>query len=69
MIADLQLFGSIEQIKLAKKLADDIKNKDVFYIDELMKLLRNDLRKELGLSPVDSNITWLRFDNNKSKKE
>jgi hypothetical protein len=61
-IAELQLFGSDEQIILTKKLVDDIHNKDGFLMDELINNLRNDLRKELGLSLVQGNVRWLRFD-------
>jgi hypothetical protein len=46
---------------LAKKLASDITEKDIFYIDDLLNDLRDELRKELDLSPVKGNVKWLRF--------
>jgi hypothetical protein len=61
VIAELQLFGSIKQIELTKKLAMDIKNGDYFLMDKLINNLRDDLRTELGLSLVDGNVRWLRF--------
>ena len=61
-IAELQLFGSKEQIELTKKLTDDINHKQEFLMDELINNLRNTLRKELGLSLVQGNVRWLRFE-------
>jgi hypothetical protein len=62
VIAELQLFGSEEQIRLTKKLVDDIHNKSGFLMDDLINNLRNDLRDELGLSLIQGNVRWLRFD-------
>jgi hypothetical protein len=62
VIAELQLFGSEEQIELTKKLTDDINHKQEFLMDELINNLRNALRKELGLSSIRGNVRWLRFE-------
>ncbi len=61
ILSDLQLFGTIQQIDLSKKLVDDIVNGGEFLLDPLTTNLRNDLRKQLGLKEVEGNIKWLRF--------
>jgi hypothetical protein len=68
VISELQLFGSEKQIHLTKKLTDDIVKGGDFYVDELLNDLRNSLRKELNLSPVEGNVRWLRFDKSKITK-
>ncbi|QKJ29036.1 hypothetical protein HQ865_04470 [Mucilaginibacter mali] len=60
VIAELQLFGSDEQIRLTKKLVEDIVKGGDFYFDDLLNSLRKDLRKELNLTPVNGNVKWLR---------
>ena len=62
LLSDIQLFGSPEQIAIAKKLADDVASGGVFELNELIVSLRNDLRKQLNLSAVSGNFKWLRFD-------
>jgi hypothetical protein len=62
VIADIQLFGSTEQIKLAKKLTDDIIANNDFPLDDLINNLRSDLRCQLGLKAVEGNVRWVRFD-------
>jgi hypothetical protein len=65
VISELQLFGSEKQIHLTKKLTDDITKGGDFYVDDLLNDLRQELRKELNLTPIEGNVRWLRF--NKSK--
>ena len=69
-IADINLFGSEIQIDLAKKFSDDFVNKRTANLDELLKDLRYELRKELQLDPVSISIYHLRVGANdeKSKK-
>jgi len=62
ILADIQLFGSQEQIDLAKQLADEVAAGGVFELNPLIVSLRNDLRKQLNLTTVDGNIKWLRFE-------
>ena len=62
IITDIQLFGTKEQINLAKKMADEAAQNHDFELDPLINCLRNDLRKELQLSKIDGNVKWLRFD-------
>ena len=61
ILADIQLFGSKEQVELAKNLATSVAAGDQFELDPLINSLRNDLRKELNLPKVEGNIKWLRF--------
>jgi len=63
LLSDIQIFGSNEQIKLAKSLADQVAAGGTFELDPLINSLRDSLRKELNLSPVSGNIRWLRFSN------
>ncbi|WP_430815188.1 hypothetical protein [Carboxylicivirga sp. RSCT41] len=64
LVTDIQLFGSLEQAKLARKLADDVAAGGTFQLDPLINSLRNDLRKELKLKPIDGNVRWLRMQSN-----
>jgi hypothetical protein len=61
IISEIQLFGSPEQVRMAKQLADDIVKKIDFEFDDLVNSLRNDLRKQLILPPIEGNVMWLRF--------
>lgn len=64
LLSDIQLFGSAEQVQLAKSLADEVAAGGVFELDPLINDLRNSLRKELNLVPVSGNVRWLRFGGN-----
>lgn len=61
-IADIQLFGSAQQVKLAEKFAFDIARKSNAPTDELLLNLRDELRRELKLEKVDPEMTFLRLD-------
>jgi hypothetical protein len=65
ILADIQFFGSKEQVKLAKNLAVTVAEGGQFELDPLINSLRNDLRKELNLPKVEGNIKWLRFTKSK----
>ena len=60
-IADIQLFGTANQVKLAERFSFDIAQKSNAPADELLINLRAELRKELGLEDVDPQIVYLRF--------
>jgi hypothetical protein len=61
LIADIQLFGSVSQIKLAKDLVEEIvKGKD-YSLDPLLNSLRDDLREQLKLEEVEGNVKWIRY--------
>jgi len=55
-VAIIQLFGTIEEIQLAKKMANDMNCNSETDPRELLVLLRNDLRKELNLKQASSHF-------------
>ncbi|QIR76606.1 hypothetical protein FA592_10380 [Sulfurospirillum diekertiae] len=65
ILADIQLFGSQEQVELAKNLAVTVAAGGQFELDPLINSLRNNLRKELNLSKVEDNVQWLRCERRK----
>ena len=66
LLSDIQLFGNNSQIELAKQLADEIAGGGSFELNNLLVELRDNLRKELNLSPVIGNVKWLRFNGPKA---
>lgn len=60
-IADLQLFGTPEQITLARKFATELGTTGEADMDDLLNELRNSLRSELGRQPVSGNVVWLKI--------
>jgi len=62
VISIIQLFGSLNQVEMAKMLADDVASGNMYELDPLINSLRNDLRKELKLSEIQGNVKWLRFE-------
>jgi hypothetical protein len=63
-IADIQLFGTVHQVKLAEKFSLDIAQNNHASTDGLLINLRAELRKELGLEEVNPEIVYLRLDKN-----
>ena len=61
ILSDIQLFGSLEQVKLAKTLANEIVSTSEYELDPLINSLRSDLRTELNLEYVKGNVVWLRL--------
>lgn len=61
-LADIQLFGSLEQIVLAKELASQFVKSNIFEASKLLTSLRNDLREELGLKQTDEGWLILRME-------
>ncbi|WP_320970598.1 hypothetical protein [Bacteroides nordii] len=53
-IADIQLFGTLEQIRLSKEFVSYFKTNRTADTSKLLNELRNDLRKELDLDAVHS---------------
>jgi hypothetical protein len=62
-IADIQLFGTPEQIRLAQQFARDLGTKQAADLDELFIALRDNLRAELRAEPVSGKLLWLRIEN------
>ena len=53
-IADIQLFGTLKQIRLSREFALKFSQNKIADSTELLNELRNDLRKELNLDKVSS---------------
>lgn len=53
-IADIQLFGTLQQIQLSRDIAINFSLNKSANCDLLLEELRNDLRNELGLEKVES---------------
>lgn len=64
-VVDIQLFGTPEQVHLARKFATDMGTTQEADIDTLLNDLRNSLRKELGRKPVTGNVVSLKIGKNK----
>lgn len=60
-IADIQLFGTPKQVEMAKRFADEFAKNRSASLDELLFDLRETLRAELQLEPVESQIKYLRI--------
>jgi hypothetical protein len=60
-IADIQLLGSPEQVKMARQFALDMAKNRTASLDPLVNDLRNTLRSELELPEVNGNVVYMRF--------
>ena len=69
LLSDIQLFGSTEQVNLARALADEVAAGQSFELDRVINNLRDDLRNQLQLAPVSGNVKWLRSENNGDKPD
>jgi hypothetical protein len=63
-VADIQLFGTPKQVQLAQEFARGFAGNGTHALDPLMSDLRADLREELNLQTVPSNIVYLRINYN-----
>ncbi len=61
IIADIQLFGTPEQIGLLKEVTNQIAEKKEFDLDPILNDLRDHLRRDLNLESIDGNIRWIRY--------
>jgi hypothetical protein len=59
-IADIQLLGSPEQVRIAQQFAEEFAARSSASVDELLSVLRQDLRAELGLKAVPKAVKYLR---------
>ena len=60
-IADIHLFGTPEQVRLAREFATELAIKQEADMDTLLNELRDSLRRELGRKPVKGNVIWLKI--------
>ena len=60
-VADIQLLGSPDQVRLARQFALEFATKGKASLDPLLESLRSELRRELALTPLDEGITFLRI--------
>lgn len=60
-VADVQLFGTPRQVELAQAFALGFAEKGTHPLDPLLNELRQELRKELNLEPVEPNIKYPRI--------
>jgi hypothetical protein len=67
-IEDIQLFGTEAQISAAQRLSQDVAERGGRLADDLLTILRNDLRQELGLETIRSKRIFLRFTDEESKR-
>ena len=60
-VADIQLLGTAIQADLASRFAIDMAENGIAYTDDLLRDLRDSLRRELKLEPLTHNNRVLRF--------
>ena len=60
-IADIQLLGSVRQVAMARQFALDMAQNRTASLDDLIFDLRQSLRRELELDPVEAKVVYLRF--------
>lgn len=60
-IADIQLLGSLEQVRLARTFALDMAQHHTASLDPLIHDLRHSLRRELELPATKENVVYLRI--------
>lgn len=64
LLSEIQLFGSRKQVELARELSNKTAQTGESEIDSLVEDMRNSLRKEMGLEPVEGATIWFRFEEN-----
>jgi hypothetical protein len=59
-IADIQLFGTVKQIKMIDDFLAEYQIHNKASMDQLLSSLRQDLRIELGYVQIAGNVKWFR---------
>lgn len=67
-IADIQLLGSREQVELARSFAKEMSDHGTSTLDTPMQDLRQSLRAELDLEPVQATIIYMRLTSGSSTR-
>lgn len=57
---DIQLFGEETQIKLVGEIVSTLNDKNTADFNELLKQLRNEIRRHIGLNSLDSTRWYIR---------
>ena len=68
-IANIQLFGTAEQVRLAQKFAIELGTHKAASMDDLLMQLRDNLRSELGAEPVSGRVLWLHIEKSGDEQE
>lgn len=61
-VADIQLFGTQNQIEKVHAMLDAYSKTSLAPLDPILNDLRNELRTELNLPPINQNVRWLRME-------
>lgn len=68
-VADVQLFGTPEQVRLVRQFAHDLGTQQAASMDDLLVELRDSLRQELGADPLPKRHVWLRVGRRKEPED
>lgn len=60
VVADIQLFGTKSQVDTILEFLDEWKKHNQGNLNNMLDKLRNELRKELGLTAIEAGIRWFR---------
>ncbi|MBB6146917.1 hypothetical protein HNQ77_004898 [Silvibacterium bohemicum] len=60
-VADIQLFGTPEQVRLVQEFATALGTKHEAELNPLLISLRDDLRSDLGAQSIPQRLIWLRI--------
>ena len=62
-LADIQLLGTPEQVRLSRNFIDDMEQNEAGSLNDLLLSLRKSLREELDLEEIQDDMVFLRLDN------
>jgi hypothetical protein len=68
VLSDIQLFGSAQEAELARKFTNEFSRSNDASLNDLLHLLRANLRKELRLPTRDSRMAYFRFISDKENE-
>lgn len=60
IVADMQLFGSADQLKLIERMRESLSNGESVDPLKIVESMRKELREELGLAPAPFELTPFR---------
>jgi Tfp pilus assembly protein PilO len=62
-LTTIQVYGNYREVTLAVAAAHELANTRIVHFDPLLKSLRDDLRSELGLSPITDSFSFIEIRN------